>query len=241
MKLRRNFLYRIKSDFAFRPTYRIKQLAAVGFIMLIIIGISIVIMRITTIKKIETEGINAVVSIDPNKLPYNLLFFPTQKVKQLLLSEYTFLSDVKIEKKYPSTLRLIMIPRNPVAKLVTPERSVLVAEDGTVLFDSNSDNYPVVQTSSLSVSLGSRIERKDIVNALAFIAQMPQDEDIQSVTIDNAGVLRVTLPAFLVVLSQTRDGRESARTLQSVLTGFRIKGSVPKIIDLRFDQPVITW
>lgn len=201
----------------------------------------LIILQITTIKKIETVGMNALITIDYSMFPNNLLFFPVKRVEDVLKAEYPFISDVRIEKKYPSVLKVTLIPRIPIARLITPERSVLIAQDGVILADTNSEEYPSIVTSVQSLSVGIQITRTDIRNALAFLAQMPQDEDIQSIVIDNAGVLRVTLPASLVIVSETRDGRESARTLQSVLTGFRIKGLIPKIIDLRFDQPVVTW
>lgn len=212
-----------------------------GVIGICFVVISLILVQITTIKKIQTEGMNALITIDYSVFPNNLLFFPVERAKALLKAEYPFIADVHIEKKYPSVLKVILIPRIPIARLMTPERSLLVAQDGVILADTNSEEYPSISTSVQSLSVGVQITRSDIRNALAFLEQMPQDEDIQSIVIDNAGVLRVTLPASLVILSETRDGRESARTLQSVLTGFRIKGLIPKTIDLRFDQPVVTW
>ena len=39
----------------------------------------------------------------------------------------------------------------------------------------------------------------------------------------------------------TQDAIEQTlATLQTLIAGFRIKGTLPKVIDLRFDKPVIT-
>lgn len=241
MKLRRNNFYLYSRLLFVRLILFLKRLRFILLLSIFILGISLVIVNVTTIKKIETKGINAVVSIDPDILPNNLLFFPSERVRQLLKAEYPFIFDVNVEKKYPNTLVLNIITRDPIARIDTSGRTMTVAEDGIVLADTKSGEYPIIYVPSVPLSAGIQISRSDVRNALAFLAQMPQDEDIQSILIDDAGVLRVTLPASLVVLSPIRDGRESARTLQSVLTGFRIKGSIPKVIDLRFEQPVVTW
>jgi cell division septal protein FtsQ len=221
--------------------FTLKKLRGLIILAGIVIFLTALIMNMTTIRHIEAKGLDAIITIDTNMLPNNLLFFPSERVKQLLLKEYPFVRDVTIEKKYPDTLVLHFEPRKPIARIVTPERSVSVSEDGMVLADTNVQEYTAIFTSSLPLSVGNQLRQTEIRNALAFLAQMPQDEDIQSIMIDDAGVLQVTLPATFVVLSQTKDGGESARTLQSVLTGFRIKGSVPKRIDLRFEQPVVAW
>lgn len=241
MKIRRNIFYLYSRLLLVRIVIVFKRVRFFIFGATFILGLSFVVLNLTTIKHIEIKGINAVVTIDPDVLPNNLLFFPSERVRQLLKAEYPYVYEVTVEKKYPNTLILHIIPRVPIARIHTSGRSMTVSEDGIVLADTNVGEYPTIYTPSIYLSVGIQISRSDIRNALAFLAQMPQDEDIQSILIDDAGVLRVTLPAALVVLSPTRDGRESARTLQSVLTGFRIKGSIPKTIDLRFEQPVVTW
>lgn len=217
-----------------------KRAVIVGILMLGCMVLFYLFLQITTIRAIDVSGATATVVIDKEKIPTNLLLFPTEKVRRQLMMDYPQFENIYIEKKYPSTLLITLVPRKPIAIVQTPYRSVKIGMDGVILEDSSDDNLPKIVLSK-PLEMGKKIEHKSIITSLAFLGGMTQDGDIKRITVEENDSLTVTTSDITVLLSEKRDGKESARTLQSLITGFRIKGSIPKMIDLRFDQPVVSW
>lgn len=210
-----------------------------GLLLLVVIGI-ISALRVLTIQHIQVTGMDAAITIDPALWPMNILIFPIESVEEVILKEYPQIKHITIEKQFPSTIFVHLVPRVPIARLTVNNRSVLVDQDGVIFAEWAGESYPEITAQGVSLRIGRTIDDKKVMTSLAFLAQIAQDEDILSVFVEDR-MLRVTMKESTVFVSKDRDGGESARTLQSLIQGFRIKGSQPKTIDIRFDQPVVTW
>lgn len=205
------------------------------FIVLLSFGIG----KLTKIKTINVVGVPAKIEIDSETISRNLLFFPVEKVRKKLLEEYPQFSDIKIHKRYPQTLEVELIAREPIAVVQTSGRRVLVDKEGMIIGDTDNNEKPIIDLPNFQIK-GTKIDHPAVKASLAFLAGMAQYDDIKRIIVEH-GTLRVQTSAMTYIMTEKRDGSESARTLQSLLTGFRIRGTLPKIIDLRFEQPVVTW
>lgn len=195
------------------------------------------------IQSVEVVGAQITVLVDQNKINKNLLFFPTQKVRAELLAANPLLKDIEIRKKFPHSLLIIAYMRDPIARLDLPDRQILVDRDGVVLGLAGSIDHalPVVLLPITSVPVGTTIEDARVRQSLAILAGMGKDIAIRSITnVDNSTLLAKT-DTVDIYFPQNGETFDKVATLQTLIRGFRIKGTLPKVIDLRFDKPIVTF
>ena len=82
-------------------------------VILLSISFTILVRRLFALETIVVVGNNIHVLIDNKKLPNNLIFFPTEKIREQVLSDNPWLSDVQFQKAYPHTLKIIPTVRTP--------------------------------------------------------------------------------------------------------------------------------
>lgn len=202
--------------------------------LLLLPGVYFVLIHGFAIREITVVGSGIDVQIDKNRMPKTLLFFPSDRIAKKLLADNPRLADVRFEKKYPHTLVITVTSRPAVAILVTPSRRVLIDATGTILTDAGPEGsgLPTIVTSAPDVPLSG---------VLAFLAGVSTFFPVETITIMDNGAVKAHAGDLDIVFTQDGDIPAILTTLQTSLAGFRIKGTLPKGIDLRFDKPVVTF
>ena len=215
-----------------------------GYVCVIvsILGLVMLINSLFSLQTVEVVGQNVTIEINKKILHSNLLFIPLDQVRKQLLKDYVLLSDVEIQKKYPHTIRIIPKLRRPIARLHTRDRIVFVDKEGWVVGDDQPRvMLPNLEFDVAQVFTGMQVQDARVLASLSFLAAIPEDIQVQSITTFDSASLRVTFDTIDIYIPQLRDMKKIAATLQTLRTGFRIKGKLPVIIDLRFDKPVVTF
>lgn len=182
---------------------------------------------------------NIELRVDQNKLPKTLLFFPSEKIRAALLTENPVLGDITFEKKYPHTLVIKPVLRRAYAVLVTPSRQVLVDEHAVVLGDTQgSAELPVVRIDVALIRTGQKIQDPRVGAAIAFLVGMRGVLPIGLIEEQSSSLHAVSSTLDIFFTQEHIEG--TLATLQTLIAGFRIKGTLPKVIDLRFDKPIVT-
>lgn len=172
----------------------------------------------------------------------NILFFPGDKIKKQLLSDYPQLSDVAIIKSFPSTIIIRPILRTPFAELVTSRGSFSLDATGIVIGPTHEPSqHPEIHLDIPTIHLGGKVTDRRVIAALSILIKTKNDVPFFLVTEEETGKLRAKSEKLDVYFSDTTDAIAAASTLQQLIAGFRIKGTLPKSIDLRFTKPVIVW
>lgn len=219
-----------------------KPVFGIIFGSVVSIVVFVLIYTFFTVQKIEIVGEGLDIEVDEKRFPKYLLFVQEKKIIDDLLSNYPQLATVKIEKRYPHTLVVIPTVRKGIARMYTAVGSYLVDSQGVVLEDGNpSLPLPVVDIPVMSVRIGGHMKDERFLSALAFISACVSLIPIQSVTGIDGAYLSAKTDTTDILLPQLGNMTARAATLQTLLNGFRMKGSLPAIIDLRFDKPVITF
>ncbi len=195
-----------------------------------------------SLQTIEVIGANVQIVIDEKKMSKNLLFFPSDRVRKEIIADNTLLSDVRFQKKYPHTLVIVPVLRPAFARLRSVERVVLLDRDGVVLMDGDQGlALPIIQFNLTDIRVGETITEKRVQTALALLNGLQKMFTILSISEFDGSSLLVKAGKTDIFIAQERDVGEILATLQTLITGFRIKGTLPAVVDLRFDKPVIKF
>lgn len=195
-----------------------------------------------TIRSIEVVGAGVGISVDPEKMPRNLLFFPVERVTNDLLRDYPTIATITMKKKYPGTLIIMATLRVPKAIVSTGNSTYAIDKEGVVLEEYPEKTLlPIIRIDVSPVSLGKRMADTRILAALSFLRETEGSIAITRITSGEGDTLQATDGVMNILFPQKSDIQAVARTLQTMLVGFRIKGALPASIDLRFDKPVVTF
>lgn len=194
------------------------------------------------IRNIEVIGDPVNVVVNDEKLPKNLLFFPAAKLKGELLRDNPLLLTLELKKKFLHTLVIVAERRIPVAKININSMLGLIDTEGYIVgLDDGTTSLPLISFDPIDASVGQKIDDPATRAALSLIASLPPEYIFEKITkYDRLSVIAKLAKTDIIVAQQTDQSSLSA-TLQTILNGFRIKGTMPTRIDLRFDKPVITF
>lgn len=220
-----------------------------GRIVILLIGIGVVcgffswgISRIFTIRNVEVAGEGIQIEVDAAKLPSNLLFFPAAQVSEQIMSDNALVGSVIIQKKYPNTLRITAMPRKPFAIVGIDRETYLVDEEGVVLKQYPLETgLPYIRIAVTGVQPGVKISDQAVLTSVDFMRETQNFLPIRDITMNDTSSLRAQSATMSIMFPQHADIPFLIRTLQTVIAGFRIKGTLPTTVDLRFDKPVVTF
>lgn len=198
--------------------------------------------RIFTIRNVEVAGEGIQIEVDATTLPRNLLFFPVGQVTQQLLRDYPLVGMVTIQKKYPNTLRITAVPRKPFVIAGIDRETYLLDEQGIVLKQYPLETgLPLIRIAVGGVLPGVKISDPAVLASVNFIRETQNFVPIWEITLNDTTSLRAQTATMSIVFAQHADIPLLVRTLQTVIAGFRIKGTLPTYIDLRFDKPIVRF
>ncbi len=219
-----------------------KSFVSVIFGCIVSIIVFVLIYSFFTLQTIEIVGEGLQISIDTKRFPQNILFIREQKITDELLKNYPQLASVKVQKHYPHSLIITPILRVAIARFSTEIGSFRVDSEGVVLDDTNSgDLLPQLDIPVTQVIVGQHIKDKQFLSALGFIYECRGVVPITIIKIIDGASLSAKTATTDILIPQHGNNASLRATLQTLLTGFRMKGNLPAIIDLRFDKPVITF
>ncbi|MBI5449473.1 FtsQ-type POTRA domain-containing protein [Candidatus Gottesmanbacteria bacterium] len=194
------------------------------------------------IRTIEVISGNVLLSINEKELPRNLLFFPSEKLRIQLLQENPLLHDIQIRKKFPHTLTIEPIQRMGAVRLVRGEQTVVLDWQGVVIPDTDEAvALPKIIQSGEPAHIGQKITDYIVRQSLLFIQHLDARWSVDFVEMRDEESFIVRIGKIDSVISQDADMKVIAATLQTLLEGFRIKGTLPSVVDLRFDKPIVTF
>ncbi|MBI5620299.1 FtsQ-type POTRA domain-containing protein [Candidatus Gottesmanbacteria bacterium] len=195
-----------------------------------------------TIRNVEVVGDGIDVVIDRRKLPGNLLFFPSRQIGEALAKEYPLIASVRITKKYPSTLTIILTARKPLVILGTGSDLYSLDGEGFVIRQyPDETNLPRIYLAVQPLVPGSQVKDGSVRNAVRFIRETTDLLNISEVRMYDTIALVAEANRMRIVFRVDADVSNLVRTLQMMISGFRIKGKLPAVIDVRFNKPVVTF
>lgn len=223
---------------------RLRKIAVgTGLIFTICLGVYLIITRGFKIENIEVRNYPAEVIFNREKVTDNLIFFPAEKVRAEILRTNPGLADIQILKKFPRTLVFILVPRSNMARLSSGGSVYMLDRDGVVLGEAlGSNSTPlVISESNKRYIVGEQVATTETRSAVSLIAEL-SDYGLPDMSfIASNSAINGRHESGEILFPIVTDYAQIAATLQSLWVGFRIKGTLPKFIDLRFRQPVVNF
>ncbi len=165
-----------------------------------------------------------------------------QKEVENDLRQFPEIKTIHLYRRLPRTLVLSLEIRKP-AVLIGPRvlgAHVAADDEGVILYQSENPGLPLLLFSDL-VKPGS-VLNADQINAIKILDQMSGLPDNRLIgKIDNH-ILSVFFPQNVTVLLDLSQMTSNwYTTLQVILTRSKIQSKMPKVIDLRFNSPIVTF
>lgn len=140
---------------------------------------------------------------------------------------------------------MVIIPtlRTAVVRLSLIAREVLLDGAGIVLSDADASSpvLPHIVVPLATARIGETIRDPRILAGISFITGIQNILPIQTIIVEDDLSLRAKSDTLDIVFPQDAPMSVTLATLQTLLSGFRIKGILPTFIDLRFNKPIIKF
>jgi cell division septal protein FtsQ len=188
-------------------------------------------------------GSDVSIIVDKNKLGDNLVLLNTDALRKQLLGEYIQLDDISLSKRLPHSLILDIKFKKPVARIITDKRIAVIDKNGIVItgYREEFSHLPVLNFGVHDVPDGTVIDKPEVRTSLSFLEQLPSGIAIDEMTIQNGQTLQAKMGKTSIFIDLNTAINPAVSTLQTLLAGFRMKGTMPTSIDLRFDKPIIKY
>ena len=228
----------------------LKNIILTVLFAIVILGSFVSLENYTRIKKIKVTSSkkNSNIKGLNNFKNKSLLFTLADSIKNELSLNNPQISTIKIVKNYPDELHLNIEFSRPISALKVSGGYFFLDREGKILFKKteNSENYPIInfyqKFSFASFEAGQSIDYKDIKTSLHFIVKT-SGLGLKPVTIDIGGLSMIAfnLEKGKVFFTTEKDISVQDYQLESVVKQFKIQGKDFKILDLRFDKPVVQF
>lgn len=221
----------------------------------IVIFVSFIVLEYSFLKfqirKIEAIGpkMNALRGIEKYK-NYNLLLLNPKVEETNLYNDNPFLKSISVRKVYPDYLQIIYTVYKPIALLKISEGTAAMSPTGRILYKERdrprTGDLPIINLYQLlnfnSVKTGEVIERTEIKKTLIFLQRiLDLNMKVENIDIDGQNMILFKLNEQSIFFSTEKDENKQIYELQTIIRQFKIEGKKFKVLDLRFDKPIVTF
>lgn len=172
----------------------------------------------------------------------NLLLLSKVELKEEISQKFPCTTEVKIEKKYPSTIVINISTATPVAQIA--DSPFGVTGEGLVIGTQDPQNLPkLFLPQEIKIEQNKKIDDGNILLVLHLIENLQKSDftPTQIRLVDNVDIIIYSQAEAKALFTTTKDPAAQVDSLQSVLAKAKIDASKISQIDLRFNKPVITY
>lgn len=212
--------------------------------VMLAIGVSVGAFRLLsdyfTITAIEVVDPYIDIEVNHDRFQNNILLFSPNDMQEDILRTHPLLEDVHVTKVYPHTIQIDVVPRVPIARIQTATQYMLIDHEGYVLGNVREDSdMPLVVLPIADMRIGQRVADQRVQQSVYFLRLVGDDIEVEHISEHDATSLRAEVGETDIFFPQNGLLEAKVSTLQILLSGFRIKGTLPDIVDLRYSKPTV--
>ncbi len=169
----------------------------------------------------------------------NLLTISSSNLSQNLRSDFSCIDQIKVEKSFPSTLKIEITTQEPIVKIEGSD--LVINKNGIVSKTAQSKSLPTIFLPS-GVQTDQKITDHATLFAIDIAAQLEKTDFVpQNVRIVEGGDVAVyNTQGTIALFSSAKSANAQVDSLQFALGRAKIEPTKISKIDLRFDKPVIS-
>ena len=239
-----------------RITFKIKPLL---FILLLSLFIFLVLLVINSVYQVKTIQIQGNVNKDKirgleNLKGQNLIFISDSYIIQTVIDNNPDIELDEIELIYPNKILLKLNPAESIAQLKLNQGFAVLDPDGRILKKiKQPEKYTIInfyqQFDSLQIIPGNRMNYKEIILVL-YLLSSAQNLDLK---VDNVDITGLNMIIFnlskqpsesegkKIYFSAEKAQEKQAFEFETLIRQFKIEARDFKILDLRFNKPIIKF
>lgn len=176
----------------------------------------------------------------------SVVFLDSSRVKDIFVEDFK-IREVYVQRVFPNKLVVFLERRKPLVAIklrgVNEEGVFLVSKDGTVLEFTKNSSLPRLELEDNSrVVVGQKVD-EEVVSALHLVYLTYKlnatPRNVEG-ALEKRGLV-VDLGETTVYFARDKDPQVLVGALQLILSRSRIDGKLPKVIDLRYSNPVLEY
>lgn len=217
---------------------------AAALFVLVFMGIYSPFLEINEVKLIDDQKciIDSQAYIDNNLLGKNILLLSSDSIVSYFEGEYSCIDKIGINKEIPQKLLINIISKKPIVSI--NDSDLQITKDGLLLSAQSSLDLPTITIdNSENLKNGDHISESVILHALLLSDKLFKSDFIPSkIKVSKKdGIVMTSSKLLIVEFSTSIDPDIQVDSLQSILGKAKIDAEKIEKIDLRFDQPVVTY
>jgi hypothetical protein len=179
----------------------------------------------------------------------NIFTFNLAAAERTLEKSTTIYESIRLVKKYPHTLSLTGLKTTPVLQIKNQKQYLLISARGKILGLKNSQQPKLPNLEYFQILRAHQIKKgqylslKEISYALGLIEQAKEKKlHFQNVRLLNTEIMEITLPdsELLIVMTNKKRIANNIYFLHNILITLQKRELEPKVINLKYEKPVIT-
>lgn len=180
--------------------------------------------------------------IEPKVLKKSIFLLNISSIIKLAKSNFLGIDEMAIKREFPSSLAVDIKKRIPLAVLGAKNGRFLVDSKGTAFcLVEERLSLPEIHVES-ELSLGDNVSLSRVKGYIDLLSLLSKE----MFAVSSVSVLEGSASAFIddkvkAVFEVPSNYEEKISLLKRVLQKYKIEGTKPKIIDLRFEKPVVTF
>ena len=237
-------------------TFKIKPLLFILFLSLFIFLLLQVLNSFYQVKTIQIQG-----NVNKNKIRglenlkgQNLIFISDGYIIQTIEDNNPEIELDEAELIYPNKILLKLKPVETVAQLKLNQGFAVLSPDGRIIKKiKQPEKYPIInfyqQFDALQIIPGNRLNYKEIILVL-YLLSKAQNLDLKIEDVDISGLNMIIFnlskqssesEGKKIYFSAEKAQEKQAFEFETLIRQFKIEARDFKILDLRFDKPIIKF
>jgi len=225
-----------------------KKIKLKFFLLFILIFLLVFILLVLT-RKIKLVECFSQFGPCPDKIIANLEQFKGQKLISILSAEKILnglpnketIKSLKISRRLPNVLVITIALRQPISRIDSKvlDKKATIDDEGVVIGIVNASVLPYLKTTQKYLP-GDILDKPTLSAALV----LKKISELQNQSLEGEftlPVVKIKLKESLVLLDVYHLADNWDDSLQKILVQSKIDSKLPKIIDLRYTQPVLTY
>jgi len=171
----------------------------------------------------------------------SIFFLNASKVEDSIKSDFPTIKEVTLEKRLPDKLVIRISVRVPLAVVEDKDGDRFQVDQGGFLFkESGQENLPVIKLGvDFDGAVGLSVSDKGVCSYLETLDLATQKGFGVRAIYLNSTSIELRLDGTVVWLSAEAEISSQLELLTNLLQRYKLGGTTPKSVDLRFSRPVV--